>query len=369
MLLVGLAWVLLERAGSGAFAWFLAVAALPHLLLAACAGRWVSALGVLRAAVAADAARGALFVALAAAWPALPASRQVAALFAAGFFSNAAGALFNPALMSLPAAIAGPEAVQGVTALLDASLSSANVVGPACAAALYPRLGLRGLLLLNGLSYAAAALTESRVRERSSRAGADDGPARAWPEVLRGDRLTRFLLGNFLAMNLLLAPLFVFLPLFARQAYGGTIATLAWLESALALGNLAASAALSLRASAGGAGASLAAGMSAAAASYLLFALTRAPWQGCLCLGLLGFFQAAANVFALTLFQTRPRPSDVPVVMSLVNAISTASLPLSMGALALIVARVDARALALGCSACLALLVARMAADAELRAA
>jgi MFS family permease len=370
MLTVGLVWVLIERSSPSAVAWFLAVSALPHLLLALHAGRWTAALGPLRTVIAADWARAALFSGLAVLWPRVGAASQVPALFAAAFAANAAGALFNPAIMALPVSLAAPEALQPLTALVDTSFSLANVAGPACSALLYPLVGLRGLLLCNGLSYACAAALESGVRPRAAASGGADAAA---PDgivaVLRGDRLVRFMLGGFLAMNLFFAPLLVFLPLFARSAYGGTIGTLAALESSLSGGTLLATAGLSVLSANARLGARIAVGMAATAAAYVGFALTRAPWQGALCLAVLGFFLAASNVFILTLFQSRPRPANVPVVMSLVNVISTASLPLSMGVLGLLIGRFDARALAAVCAAALAVVTVRVAADPELRRA
>jgi len=371
MMTVGLVWVLIERASAPAVAWFLAVSALPHLLLALHAGRWTAALGPLKTVIAADWARAAVFALLAALWPRVGAGVQVPALFAASFAANAAGALFNPAIMALPVALAAPEGLQALTALVDTSFSLANVIGPACSALLYPLVGLRGLLLFNGLSYAFAAILESGVRPRAAAVdgGADAGSADGIPAVLRADRLVRFMLGGFLAMNLFFAPLLVFLPLFARAAYGGTIGTLASLESSLSGGTLLATAALSVLTLKAGLGARIAGGMGVMAAAYVGFTLTRAPWQGCLCLAALGFFLAASNVFILTLFQTRPRPANVPVVMSLVNVISTASLPLSMGALGLLVGRFEPRPLAIACALGLALVTLRVASDRELRSA
>jgi len=85
MMLVGLVWVLLERASPSAVAWFLAVSALPHLLLALHAGRWTAAFGPLKTVIASDAARAVVFVLLAALWPRVGAQSQVPALFAASF--------------------------------------------------------------------------------------------------------------------------------------------------------------------------------------------------------------------------------------------------------------------------------------------
>ena len=55
-------------------------------------------------------------------------------------------------------------------------------------------------------------------------------------ELLRRDSLLRVMIGGFLGMNLFFGPLLVFLPLFAKAAYGGNIGTLASLETSLGAG-------------------------------------------------------------------------------------------------------------------------------------
>jgi predicted MFS family arabinose efflux permease len=67
------------------------------------------------------------------------------------------------------------------------------------------------------------------------------------------------------------------------------------------------------------------------AVAYLSFTCSHNLWHGCFSLFLLGFFLSLANVIILTLFQSAPEAQDVPVVMGMVNLISVASLPISMG--------------------------------------
>jgi MFS family permease len=370
MMTVGLVWVLTERASLSVIPWFLAFSALPHLLLAWKAGHWTNLLGPLKTVIWADWTRAVIFAGLALAWPRVAPASQLAALFAASFLSNLAGALFNPAVMSLPLYLGEASSLQQLTAVIDSCFSLGNILGPLCSALLYPWLGLRGLFLFNGLSYAFAAALESGVLTRlPTSAGACEAsrPAAGMGELLRGDSLLRVMIGGFLGMNLFFGPLLVFLPLFAKAAYGGSIGTLASLETALGAGTALGGVALSVISLGARPGAKIRASMSLTALAYVAFALTRAPWQGCACLAALGFFLAAANVFNLTLFQTRPAPKDVPTVMSLVNLISTASLPFSMAAMGLLVGRLDVRSLALACSCMLLVVTALLVSNRELR--
>jgi MFS family permease len=372
MMTVGLVWVLAQHGSLAAIPWFLAVSALPHLLLAWRAGHWTTLLGPLRTVIWADWIRAAIFGGLALIWPRVPPGAELAVLFAASFAANLASALFNPAIMSLPLYLGEASVLQQLTAMIDSCFSLGNIVGPLCSALLYPLLGLRGLFLFNGLSFAFAAVLESGVLTSLPASADGDGAAGAaaasgMGALLRGDSLLRVMLGGFLGMNLFFGPLLVFLPLFAKAAYGGTIGTLASLETSLGAGTALGSVFLSLFRFDSKVGAKICLGMGLMACAYVGFTLTRAPWQGCACLAALGFFLATANVFILNLFQTRPAPRDVPTVMSMVNLISTASLPFSMGVLGLLMGKVEIRSLALSCSCMLLLVTAFLVSNRELR--
>lgn len=374
MMTVGLVWVLTQRASLAAIPWFLAISALPHLLLAWRAGHWTTLLGPLKTVIWADWIRAAIFAGLAFVWPRVAPGAELAVLFAASFAANLASALFNPAIMSLPLYLGEASGLQQLTAMIDSCFSLGNILGPILSALLYPWIGLRGLFLFNGLSYAFAAVLESGVLTTlPASAGISDAaaPSRAsgMADLLRGDSLLRVMMGGFLGMNLFFGPLLVFLPLFVKAAYGGTINTLASLETSLGAGAALGGVFLALIRFDTKAGAKICLGMGLMAAAYVGFTLTRAPWQGCACLAALGFFLATANVFILNLFQTRPAPRDVPTVMSMVNLISTASLPFSMGVLGLLVGKVEVRSLALSCSCMLMLVTAFLVSNRELRQA
>src|ERR1039458_5141968 len=79
------------------------------------------------------------------------------------------------------------------------------------------------------------------------------------------------IIGGFLGMNLFFGPLLVFLPLFARAAYGGTIGTLASLETSLGAGTALGGVFLSLVRFDSKAGAKICLGMGLMAVSYVGF--------------------------------------------------------------------------------------------------
>jgi hypothetical protein len=70
-----------------------------------------------------------------------------------------------------------------------------------------------------------------------------------------------------------------------------------------------------------------------------------------LALGILGFFLALANVLILTFFQSSADPEDVPVIMGMVNLISVASLPVSMGIVGAFIDNVSVPSFATICAA------------------
>ena len=371
MMTVGLVWVLTQNHSPDIIPWFLALGALPHLLLSLNAGGWAMAFGPLKTVVRTDLIRGVLFVALGLAWPAVPESAQLPAIFISVFASNIAAAFFNPAILSLPVFLAEATELTQLTALIDSCFSFGNILGPLLSAVLYPWIGLRGLFLFNGLSYFASGVLEATIKAKPQIAGGEgEAGASSKPRlltVLGKDRLLSFMLGGFLAINLFLGPLLAFLPLFVKTRYHGSIHTLAFLETAVAVGMALGSAALAVLAMESGIGRKIAGSMVSVAAAYLAFVLVPTAWMGAICLVALGCALSLVNVFALTLFQTRPAQRDVPVVMSLVNLISVASLPFSMSVLGLLLPHTDIHSLALFFGGILCVITFLVASNGELR--
>ena len=377
MMTVGLVWVLIQNYSAILIPWFLGVAALPHLLLSWSSARWMMKWGPLKTVIWTDIFRGLLFVSLCLLWKSISAEHGVVVLFIFVFISNLAGALFNPAILTLPVFLPDQSLLQQTTALIDSCFSFGNIIGPLLSTALYPVVGLPGLFLFNGLSYLFAAILEMQIQvveTPAPEAGSAKITAvkpRGMSQLLRADSLLSFMLGGFLAINIFLGPLMVFLPMFAKAQYRGSIGTLASLEMAIAVGMVLGGMALTVVRldSQPGAkkGVKIATSMMVVAVSYVAFALSSEAWVGCVVLLILGFALSLINILCLNLFQSRPKPDEVPTVMSLVNLISTASLPFSMIIVGYLVEKIDTRSLALSFSGILAVITLGVVSNRELR--
>ena len=164
MMTLGLVWVISQEQSIQMIPWFLAIGALPHLLLASSGGKLVQRIGVLRTLIHTDVLRGIIFLLVGLLWLAYFKHHSLTTLFILTFVSNLLGALFNIAVFTLPGLMPKKELVPQLTAMVDSCFSLGTVVGPAISALLYPWLGLSGLLVLNGLSYLLAAGLEGGIR-------------------------------------------------------------------------------------------------------------------------------------------------------------------------------------------------------------
>ena len=186
-------------------------------------------------------------------------------------------------------------------------------------------------------------------------------------QILRNDKLVAALLLGFLAGNLCLAPMMVFLPLFVKVAYHGTIGTLAALETGFGAGMVAGGVFLSTVRLESRTGVKITVGMIVVAVAYLAFILSAQPWFGVLSLVILGFFLTMTNIVTMTLFQTRLKPQNVVTLMSLVNLISVASLPFSMTVVGLTIGTFSIQTIALVCGGSLLVVTLAIVARRELR--
>jgi MFS family permease len=345
---VGMIWVLTTRFDPKWVPWFIAFGALPHLVFASQSGQWINRWGALPTVIWADALRGVLF--LLCAWLVAHADSDqflLALLFITVLISNVAGAFFNPAILSLPVAMMdASEKRDKLTALIDSCFSFGNVLGPLLSVASYALAGLGGMLAINGLSYFFSAFLALGIKlqpaTRSDSSNADQ-PARiaasarsASPShpiitVLRRKPVIAGMLVTFLSMNFFLAPLMIFMPWYAKNIYTEGISGLAELEVSLALGTVIGGGLLSFIQLPGSTWKRIRFSLCLMAVAYLSFTFSHDMVIGCLALLILGFFLALANVVILTFFQSSADPEEVPVIMGLVNLISVASLPISMG--------------------------------------
>lgn len=358
---VGMIWVLTTRFDPKFVPWFIAFGALPHLLFASQSGKWINRWGALPTVIWADALRGLLF--LICAWLVAHADTDtylLGLLFITVLISNVAGAFFNPAILSLPVAMM--EASQKrdkLTALIDSCFSFGNVLGPLLSVATYAMAGLGGMLAINGLSYFFSAFLALGIKLKPSQNAANGAADQASDsvgkksvrDVLKTKPVISGMLVTFLLMNFFLAPLMIFMPWYAKNIYSEGITGLAKLEIFLAVGTVAGGALLSVVHLPGSKSKRIMYSLCLMAVAYLGFTFSHNLLLGCLCLLVLGFFLALANVLILTFFQSSADPDEVPVVMGMVNLISVASLPISMGIVGAFIDNISVPTFATVCAA------------------
>jgi hypothetical protein len=143
----------------------------------------------------------------------------------------------------------------------------------------------------------------------------------------------------------------IFMPWYAKNIYSEGITGLAKLEIFLALGTVAGGALLSVTQLPGSTSKRITYSICLMALAYLAFTFSHNLVLGCLALGILGFFLALANVLILTFFQSSADPEEVPVVMGMVNLISVASLPISMGIVGVFIDNISVPTFATVCAA------------------
>lgn len=353
MMSLGLVWVLASSNSLRLVPWFLAAGALPHLLLARFTGTWVERFGPLKTVITTDLIRGVIYLAAALAWTS---DSSISLLFLVTVLANCASALFNPAILSLPPRLqlAKDEQLSQLTAMIDSCFSLGNILGPVAAVAFYPLLGLKGLFLLNSISYVFAGLLETRVRlavpDTAANVSPGEIPTTSDKLVLSEDRLIRYMLVSFFLMNLVLTPLLAFLPLFAKTQFEGQIGVLAAMETAIGAGSVLGGIFLSLLKSHGKTGPRIIASLFVIALTQLIFSMSQDSRMTCAALFVLGIALSVINVSVLTLFQSRPCESDVPKVMSYVNLISVGAIPLSMIAVGSCIELLPLRTFAVGLS-------------------
>lgn len=339
--LVAILWYLTNQSSQLA-PWFLATSAFPHLILMPFSAEFIRrGGGELQTVIRTDFVRGIFFLVFGILFL-NGLTLAVWILFFLSILSNTMGALFNPAILSLPRLIShGKENLESTTSLIESCFSLSAVLGPLLATVLFFPLGLEGILILTGIGYLFAACIERSVKTHSVE------ELQSAPSSIPQDRVVFWMLIGFFLMNLLLGPVMAFLPLFAKEVYAGSLTSLATLESALGVGALLGTCMLTILPSRGKIEKNILIGLIVIALSYFFFCSSHQLGSGVVGLLALGFSLSLTNVWILNLFQTRPKPNEVLTVMSWVNLISVASLPLSMSLLATILPFIAVRKIAL----------------------
>jgi MFS family permease len=351
---LGLIWYLTQKFSVSSTSWFLVFGGLPHLLFSLNSGRWIQRLGILRTLVLTDFFRSGLYLVAALVTSTGTDFESIGFFFAIAFLSNVAASLFNPAVMTVPLTLAEGKEVQSLTALLTSCGSFSVVLGPLIAVLLSQKIGLSGVFLVTGIAYAVAGGASAMVRRQTRTqdvsappSDSDDGVGLSSYQIVRQYRVLGFMLGSFLAMNLLLGPLQIIFPVFSKDVYGRAFDGMAWLESSLGVGMILGGLLLTMIQIPWTVIRSITVSLILASLCYLIFTASSDFVTGRWALGAFGFFLSCANVMIINLFQSEPAEKDVPSVMALANMIGVASVPLSLAATSYFVQVISVPALAM----------------------
>ncbi|MGZ3810038.1 MAG: hypothetical protein ACXVCE_18280 [Bacteriovorax sp.] len=190
------------------------------------------------------------------------------------------------------------------------------------------------MILINALSFLWAGLLQLGLRTLKSSSVVSEVPAAGTVAVLKKYPDIKRMLLSFLFLNLVFTPLLVMIPWYVQSIYRGDSSSLALIEGAMGLGAFLTGFSLSLasfqvkeeKRISMIAFISFCFGL-----FFLFFAFSTYTWQGAMVLFSIGVLSTFLNIQVLTYFQTSLSPEEVPAIMTAVNIISAASVPLSLG--------------------------------------
>lgn len=240
---LAIVWWLLSQAGkSGGLALgaFLVVCALPSILLVKPIGRTVDKIRSKRLLVTCD--LGAFVLMMWAGGLLESGSFSLIQTYVVGFTIALIEGFFNPGLNKALPEIVLAEDMESAVSFQSSTQSMASFVGALAGAFLIDRVGIPGLVIINGYSFLFSALVNWLIRFKAPELmkGAPAGVAAGSYATLDLDRmplLKKILLG-FGMINFFATPILVVLPLFVQKTLKEPASTLGKLEAALCLGLL-----------------------------------------------------------------------------------------------------------------------------------
>lgn len=339
MMSIGLIWYLTKQFGIFVVPWYLAASFLPHLFMAFYSTSLINKMGALKTVILSEFFRGAVLLLLfLAIWLLqLEGPSLLTSLFIAGFLVGLGSSLFNPAMLSLPPRLVASDKVVGLNALIDSSMSISTILGASFAIFLLNFIDLKMLILLNALSFIGAGFLQMGLKARSVAVNPDSAEVSSqlgvqfvlqkYPEIAR-------MLGSFLFLNLAFTPLLVMIPWYVDNKYLGDSSSLAIIEGAMGLGAFITGIFMSL--SSFQINSSKRISMISIVSFlfgvfFLVFAYSQATWHGGVVLFAIGILSTFLNIQVLTHFQTELKEEEVPAIMTAVNIISAAAVPVSLG--------------------------------------
>lgn len=339
MMSIGLIWYLTKQFGIFVVPWYLAMSFLPHLFMAFFSTPLINKIGALKTVIASEFFRGAVLLVLyMVIWLfQLEGQALLVSIFIAGFLVGLGSSLFNPAMFSLPPRLVSPEKVAGLNALIDSSMSVSTILGATVAIFLLNFVDLKTLILINAVSFIWAGFLQMGLRVKAQMISDDSidnsieiGPLmvlQKYPEIAR-------MLGSFLFLNLAFTPLLVMIPWYVENKYLGNASSLATIEGAMGLGAFITGLFMSFssfQVSAGKRVSMISIVSFLFGIFFLIFAYSQVTWHGAVVLFSIGVLSTFLNIQVLTHFQTALKEEEIPAIMTAVNIISAASVPISLG--------------------------------------
>ncbi|HON28773.1 MAG TPA: MFS transporter [Mesotoga infera] len=367
---------ILDLTGSGTImGTFMVITMLPRILFGPIAGVLGDRFNRKMIMIYMDFARGAAILAMAVLAGAN--SLTITVLFIFQLLISTFDISFDPATAAmLPDIIDSDKLLRG-NSILGAINSLSYIIGPALGGILYGMFGIEAVLILNGASYIASAISEIFIRYRQTTEKGKISLKSVFKDIVEGVGYMRKINGLILVMvfamlsNFLLSPFFsVVFPFFARTIVGFTSEQYGFLQSGWVVGVLIGNVILGTLLSKKRQGNLFAMGLTAE--TLILFLLTVfffpyfidlfgwASWRYFAALGLpilvTGIFNAFVNTPLNTLFQKIVPTNYRSRIFSVISILSQIATPLGAAIYGFAVDRVPVHYLILVSSICNALL-------------
>lgn len=367
---------ILDLTGSGTImGTFMVITMLPRILFGPIAGVLGDRFNRKMIMIYMDFARGAAILAMAVLAGAN--SLTITVLFIFQLLISTFDISFDPATAAmLPDIIDSDKLLRG-NSILGAINSLSYIIGPVLGGILYGMFGIEAVLILNGASYIASAISEIFIRYRQTTEKGKISLKSVFKDIVEGVGYMRKINGLILVMvfamlsNFLLSPFFsVVFPFFARTIVGFTSEQYGFLQSGWVVGVLIGNVILGTLLSKKRQGNLFAMGLTAE--TLILFLLTVfffpyfidlfgwASWRYFAALGLpilvTGIFNAFVNTPLNTLFQKIVPTNYRSRIFSVISILSQIATPLGAAIYGFAVDRVPVHYLILVSSICNALL-------------
>lgn len=335
MLSIGLIWYVTKTLGAIQVSWFLTFAFLPHLLFSFFTPKVIHKLGTIKTVMASEIFRGIVLLIyfFILAFKIVPEESFQHSLFLMAFLIGIGSCFFTPAILSTPPILVAEDKIVAINGLIDSTMSISSILGAVVSIFLLNIFDLKGLILINALCFFIAFIMQLFLRPIKTEDFHEEAITTSPIKILKKYPLIEKMLFCFLIFNLILTPIFVLIPWYVENIYKGDSSSLATIEGCMGIGAFLMGIIISLthfEVKDNNRIKMISIIMFLFGVLFTAFAFSKITYQGALVLFIIGAISTFFNIQILTYFQTEADPQDVPLIMTAVNLISTASMPISM---------------------------------------